>query len=39
MFGEIFKQGKPIDFEKQIKTYVTKNYGNLKTFKTGLEFH
>ena len=28
MFGENFKQGKPIDFEKPIKAYVTKNYGN-----------
>jgi len=30
MFGENFKQGKSIDFEKPIKTYVTKNYGKLK---------
>lgn len=27
MFGENFKQGKSIDFEKPIKAYVTKNYG------------
>ncbi len=31
MIGENFKQGKPIDFEKQIKAYVTKNYGNKTT--------
>lgn len=32
MFGENFKQGKPIDFEKPIKAYITKNYGKPKNF-------
>jgi hypothetical protein len=27
MFGENFKQSKPIDFEKSIKAYILKNYG------------
>lgn len=27
MFGENFKTGKPIEFEKPIKAYVLKSYG------------
>jgi hypothetical protein len=32
MFGEYFKQSKPIDFEKPLKAYILKNYGKYKFF-------
>lgn len=27
MFGEYFKQSKPIDYEKPMRAFVLKNYG------------
>lgn len=29
MFGEYFKQSKPIDFEKPMKAFILKNYGKI----------